>query len=74
MKINLEKHFENIVFGIGKYTAIPALITAIAKTPVYGKEVLFAILLVLNWIILTEFKIRDIKTKVDSFKIRRKKK
>ena len=63
--MNLEEFFERIVFEIAKYTVIPGIIVALVKTPIYSKEVLFAILVVLNWIILTEFKMRDTKTKIN---------
>ena len=64
-KGQLENFFERIVVEIAKYTAIPGVIIAAIKTPSYGKEILFAVLVLVNWIILTYFIIRDMKGKLE---------
>ena len=64
--MSLERRFENIIVELAKYTAIPLLIF-IPKVPSFGydKNFLFVILVILDWIFLTEIKIRDTKVKVD---------
>mgnify|MGYP001566038682 CR=1 FL=1 len=56
----LEKFFDNFIVEIGKYTAIPAIIAFLVKIPSYDERIVFAILTILNWIVLTEFRMRDI--------------
>jgi len=63
--MSLEKRFVNSITELAKYTAIPLLIF-IPKIPSFGydKDFLFTILLILNWMILTEFKIRDMNSRI----------
>lgn len=69
-----EKYFINVIIGVGIYTAIPLLVfIPFIPTPTYGKNILFIFALIINWIILAECRMRDMKEKIDK-KVRRKKK
>lgn len=59
-----EIFYDNIIFQIGKYTAIPAILAFVIKIPDYDERVIFALFALLNWIVLIEFKIRDVKNKL----------
>ena len=70
--MNLEKFFEKVIFEIGKYTLIPGLVfLPVIPTPNYGKDILFVVLLIINWVVLTEFKIRDMNKRMNSFNKRK---
>ena len=66
--MNLFEIFQNFIKGLGTYTAIPFAIIFFVDIDVYNPKVFFPILVLVNWIVVAEFKMRDTKREINDLK------